>query len=389
VLISLALAEIVLRVAYPQGGSPRIHEYDPQLGHRMRPELDIMQVWNGHDNVTPIRTNRLGLRGPEIESGGDASLTILMLGDSYTFGYGVAGADAFPAVVERRLNQGGERIAVVNAGVSSYGTAQELLQYQGLRESVSADIVVLAIFVGNDVQDNLCLNYVTMSHHSRFPCFRLEQDQPVLASLPAPPAHSKPRGFDPLGWLRNTELFTLASSRGQHFLIERPAIVRMLSGLGIQLRPDYLPHIVNGWYGEHAAEGWALTRALLRRLATEVEGDGSQFAVVAIPSRIQVIPELAEVARTFYAGVPEFEAYLANDRLPQQLLAKFLAEEGIPFLDLLPALERTGAGMGLYYPAVAHWNERGHAVAAEAIAGFLSAQVMPAAERARRQAGSR
>ncbi|MGH6839679.1 MAG: arylesterase [Methylocella sp.] len=45
-------------------------------------------------------------------------LKIIAFGDSLTAGYGLAAADAFPAVLERTLRAEGYRVTIVNAGVS-------------------------------------------------------------------------------------------------------------------------------------------------------------------------------------------------------------------------------------------------------------------------------
>lgn len=74
---------------------------------------------------------------------------VLFLGDSTTYGWGVAADDALPRQVARRL---GERIVARNAGVSGYTTRQELAQYRALRDVVDAEVVVLVVYP-NDATD--------------------------------------------------------------------------------------------------------------------------------------------------------------------------------------------------------------------------------------------
>jgi hypothetical protein len=66
VTLTLIVCEIALRYLYPQGGQPLIYDFDPSLGHRMRAGVDMVQVWDNHENVSRVRTNSLGLRGAEI-----------------------------------------------------------------------------------------------------------------------------------------------------------------------------------------------------------------------------------------------------------------------------------------------------------------------------------
>ena len=61
----------------------------------------------------------------------------------------------------------------------------------------------------------------------------------------------------------------------------------------------------------------------LRALRDEVHADAATFGVLVFPFRLQVTPD-------------------APPPTPQRTLAAFCADEGIPFLDLLPALEAAG-----------------------------------------------
>ena len=87
-----------------------------------------------------------------------------------------------------------------------------------------------------------------------------------------------------------------------------------------------------------------------------------------IPDEFQVEDALWEqiVAR---AGVT-----LERDR-PQRLVAGFLEERGVPFLDLLPVLRAvpplSDGNRHLYHSRDTHFNARGNRVVAEALASFL------------------
>lgn len=53
----------------------------------------------------------------------NAEVRILVLGDSLSAGYGLAAAEAFPAQLERALHEAGQRVRVINAGVSGDTTS--------------------------------------------------------------------------------------------------------------------------------------------------------------------------------------------------------------------------------------------------------------------------
>jgi hypothetical protein len=61
-----------------------------------------------------------------------------------------------------------------------------------------------------------------------------------------------------------------------------------------------------------------------------------------------------------------------NLDLPDERLARFASENGIPFLPLAPALRRsTASGRPPYWSSDVHWNAVGHDLAAEQIARFV------------------
>jgi lysophospholipase L1-like esterase len=91
------------------------------LGMDFRPEC------TGIMDGAAFRTNALGLRGPEVVD--DDRVRILAAGDSCTFGWAVAESEAYPARLERVLDEhaGGRRYQVINAGVPGYTSYQGLV----------------------------------------------------------------------------------------------------------------------------------------------------------------------------------------------------------------------------------------------------------------------
>src|SRR2546428_2349178 len=154
-LFGAVVAEIALRVA---GYSyPEFYQPDESRGFALRPN---MAGWYRKEGEAYVRINSDGLRDSEHSKAKPPdTVRIAVLGDSYPEAFPVAMEDAFWAVMEKNLQQcgafGGNKIEVINFGVSGYGTAQELIT---LREHVweySPDIVMLAVTTNNDISDNV------------------------------------------------------------------------------------------------------------------------------------------------------------------------------------------------------------------------------------------
>lgn len=81
-------------------------------------------------------------------------LRILVLGDSFTAGYEVGQEETYSAVLQRELQKKGINAQVINAGVSGFSNAEELvfLEQEGIRYQL--DVVILG-FYSNDLSDNI------------------------------------------------------------------------------------------------------------------------------------------------------------------------------------------------------------------------------------------
>ncbi|HEX6179969.1 MAG TPA: hypothetical protein VFZ47_01920, partial [Chitinophagaceae bacterium] len=123
----------------------RTHEcgcYDSTLLYAFKPSASCLYA--NLEFSTTIHTNRLGLRDD------DASLAapeIICLGDSYTMGWGVEQQETFPQLVEEKTG-----LKVLNAGISSYGTARETILLKRLDTSKLKFLVIQFYF--NDWPEN-------------------------------------------------------------------------------------------------------------------------------------------------------------------------------------------------------------------------------------------
>ena len=80
---------------------------------------------------------------------------VLVVGDSYTWGYAIVEEEAFPQVAERVFAERGRPdIEVINGGVPDYNSRQERALIQKLLPIYQPDAVVLA-YVVNDAEPNL------------------------------------------------------------------------------------------------------------------------------------------------------------------------------------------------------------------------------------------
>lgn len=116
--------------------------YDPKLFYTLKPGVN--GTFSNKEFSTSISANQLGLRDD------DSSLlapAIICLGDSYTMGWGVGQQQSFPQVLEKRSGQ-----RVLNAGISSYGTAREMILLKEIDTSNLRHIIIQ--YCANDFLEN-------------------------------------------------------------------------------------------------------------------------------------------------------------------------------------------------------------------------------------------
>ena len=159
IVAGLLIIEFFIRWNAPQNlttigahDPTRMQTFDPVFMLAHKPGFEGLWVRNVFVSI-----NSIGMRDREYGAKGRNELRILSLGDSYAFGFGIELQDSYPKVVEEMLSERfpGTKFSVMNAAVSGFGTQQQILMYDRLREELEVDYV-LATFVGsNDVHENI------------------------------------------------------------------------------------------------------------------------------------------------------------------------------------------------------------------------------------------
>jgi hypothetical protein len=152
VLAALAAAELILRFVdlrelrdgYAVGASV-IHRYDSEIG--WAPVANTRVMFRGSRTID-VRNNSLGLR--DIEHDHAPAPAVLVLGDSFVWGYDVEQSERFTELLRGEL----PGVRIVNAGVVGYGTDQEYLLLDRIWSTFQPRVVVLIVCMLNDRADN-------------------------------------------------------------------------------------------------------------------------------------------------------------------------------------------------------------------------------------------
>lgn len=313
--IALLLVEGLVRLAFDEPVQPR-YTYDPGYGVRANmPNVDTRHYVPGDYDVR-ITSNSAGMRGQReyaVEKPAGVR-RVLMLGDSFVYGYGVEDDQVVSALLEDRLNaldRGAPRWEVVNLAVSGFGQAEELVTWHARGAAYAPDVVLLFYFE-NDIGNNAVANLYAVGADGT-----LVRAAPEF--LPGIRTQEILYSIAPIRWLfEHSEAWNLVRNR--------------LSGVvqNTLLREQGLEK-----FNDTSEKGTSLTRALLRQLVADVRAAGARPVIVVIPDR-------KEMSSTF------------------PLPAEEVAALGVELLDGRDYLVRAD-----YYDRDSHWRPSGHEKTAE------------------------
>ena len=316
--LALLGAEAVARVFFPHwaprtGRVTQFWQYDARYGWAHVPgSTGVFESFGIH---APVTINAKGYRGPDVPYARTPGRPrVVVLGDSYVWGFGVSERDTFTTRLQERI----PGLEIVNLGVSGYGTDQELLLYRDEGRRYRADVVMVVVAV-NDLAS---IMERTESVIYGKPYFVLDdQGGLTLENYPVAQTPLLKRVLVRVAW--QSYLLTQVHRR----------LANRSGGVGaLRDEPDRI-------FPRSDAE--KLLVRLLDQMHADVVADGSGLLVVLVDG-----------------FGPQGEA-----------IARYLAERGTPSVVLDRALQDTDPTVHL--PDGFHWNAIGHDRVARVLADRL------------------
>lgn len=326
----LVVLEGSVRLFSPQGVTTDMEQgealvvRDSMLGHRLTPGAVMVQ--QGPEFTARYVINTIGHRDRTVTPSPRSGLQILLLGDSFAFGYGNEYEEGLAGALETVLWHAEHEVRVINAGVPGYDTRTEVQYLERLWEQTQPDIVVL-VFLANDLFTNRPLN------------------QTPSASAVVRRAEKE------VGWLHVVALL-------RRWILHSDALYRW------SYRQTAQSVFFSPAPNADVQKQFVITEALLRRLHLQTQAHGVPLVVVSIPQQIQVL-SAATSNETFDARSVDLRLKRTADAL------------GFPWITTLDPLASAYArGDELYYRLDGHLTPVGNRVVAAEAARYLQA-VLP------------
>jgi lysophospholipase L1-like esterase len=367
VAFTLGAAEFVLRSFLPIGQLS--YRLDDELLFEPRPDSARLFVHRPGESprIVVSRVNSQGFRGPELRVPRPAQ-RVVVFGDSFIHGEYAALEDTFAWQLERQLSPAGEALEVVNAGVRSYGPDQALLRMQRTFDLLGPDLVVFAVYSGNDYGDPIRNKLFRIR-----PDGGLERRHPTVS--PELREEFEQRPLETLGLaglLRAAKRAAKLRLRALRGGDAAPSLDEVLEQCEREFQAFERSELVGSEaFEDHydldlALEPGSPSAAYKARMMRALLAEAARFATArAVPLVVVVIPAAEDVAPG--AGYLS----LAGARHDPERLARGVVEAadaaGLPVIDLSPAF-RANEPAQLYLPGDFHWNPRGQALAARVVA---------------------
>jgi GDSL-like Lipase/Acylhydrolase len=290
--------------------------------------------------------NRFGFRGPDwLQQPPTHTFRIAVIGDSFVESSNLPDEHSLTSLIEKRLSVcpalTDRHVEVLNFGVSGYGTAQEYLLLQRQVVLFHPNLVLLAIYVGNDVSDNTrSLSVESQKARPYFielPSGELQLD----TSFRSTDSFRKAIGVDWQKRLVNASYLLQALKQFYKSSAIIPAPIESQNFRRDTVENKALPAPESSKLYSSSPEdlwlsAWSITEKLLLQMRDWSNQKSVEFELVIFPAPIQALPG-EDMRRT---AIQAFG--LVDLDYPSKRITQFAEQNRIPHLNLLDPFRAYG-----------------------------------------------
>jgi lysophospholipase L1-like esterase len=380
--MSLVVTEFMLRVML----GPRflgIYQRDDRVLYRLIPGAErvcVLPPING-GTVIRYRINSQGFRGAELARPGGLT-RVIVYGDSFIQGDFSPTEETFTEQLKGRLAaKTGNSVEVVNAGVAGYGPDQELRRMEEELPALKPNLVIVAIYAGNDFGDLLRDKLYRLSSDGTLKDNPSEfLDDAILSDM------TRSRSEPILRKIVRSARYRLFGSPEAAFVTGQAARRGRVDADLKQGIDEYRQYVIEGDNAVHdlyvdpysadvslaptsesARYKIAMMEQIMRRMGETAVTSNAVLLFLLIPSPIDAA-DVHESGEVDPAKYPEYKRSTLTDILGQ--ICQRNALRAVNLFD--PFWQRRADGLYLK-GGDDHWNARGQAYAAEIVSEFISA----------------
>ncbi len=330
--------------------------------------------------------NSLGFRDREVSLKKDTGVfRVAVIGDSFTYGWGVNIGDCWVKVAERLLREQGLAVEILNLGKPAAGPPQYAQIAETVLSKLQPDMIVIALLAGDDLQQTGSDPTPSEWFAGRFPTLTLMRRywRQMLLGAPWPdPSPVIMTAEQARKWYREVAVDILKTMD--------PEMRARYDGLEDTVKRLFLDGLLNPWMIQHATGGpdYFLCTAdpkspeLLEKTAL-LSGELKQAAKTAkrrgVPMVALSIPEGFYVNDTAHKNVQRIGFEMAPEMLmsktADEAVHKAAKEAGLPSHDVSQGFRDRRADPGLYFEFDRHFTAAGNKLYGELVAPVLADEI--------------
>ena len=315
------------------------------------------------------RVNNLGFRGDDFSRSKPAGRRrIAVIGDSFTYGWGLSFEETWPKILETTLRQGGRQVEVANLGYPGAGPSDYAALAPRALAVLHPDLLVIGVLQADDLMQ------ASESPGPAEPKWRERLGSRLLQVLPnlsqlagyaqAKKLHVTAQQLRDI-WKKQVADFTSAMTPDERTRYHRlPAHQVELYTQG-NLNPGllYLAMRHPGFMLEACDAGLESTRRGIAQMARRLSAIHAAAAshkvrvvVVTIPYRTYI--SAAELEDMRQLGF-EVDRKMIESNYPDEAVRVAAGRAGLPFVAVTEAFRRQSAGQSFYFHLDGHFNPAG------------------------------
>ena len=310
-------------------------QYDSDLGWKLTPN------WSGkhihHDFEVNYSVGSDATRKQSVNRVSKPHKVVGVLGDSFTFGFGVNDDETFTS----RLSQDNPEKQFINFGVPGFSTDQEYLLMRKHGKFAGVNEYWLVVYLVNDILDN-ALSHPLQAEPSK-PYFVIDKGRLTLKNTPVPKVRKTPA-------MRRQNLRSIVfgdyrCEEGKGKVIEW---LKSKSELLNLIMPSQVvcPVNVEQELDRNLKIQKELFSAILSKIRSEASSQGAELSLILLPGRSY----LAAVGSYSYI----FQEYV------RKFIAKEATRQQIKTLDIALEMRKEQVNHDLFYPFEGHLTAKGH-----------------------------
>lgn len=325
--------------------------------------------------------NSLGFRDREFAREKSAAQRIVVLGDSFTYGWGVPVERSWPKVLERSLREQGLSVEVANLGYPGAGPVDYADVAERAIPLLRPDLVLIAILQGSDLAQAVRREPVASSGKLLETFWSLYPNVRRLGAA----------GETAQQHVTSEQLRQLWKDQAAEILLglgpeERERYGKLEPGV----RDAFSQGRLNPWWvltalreRDHFIQSFDLASprvhtligalaAQFVRIRSAAEHQSARAVAVSIPYGIYISRRSFDSNARL--GLELTESMLGSDS-PDAAIRRAATSAGIPFVSVTATLRRKAETTDLYFPWDCHFNAEGHRSFGEALAPEVAQRI--------------